>query len=58
MENQLAYGLNANIIFDTYININDIKMTLIILIVATGDEVIPKEIGYGPPHLMHVHGLL
>jgi flavin-dependent dehydrogenase len=45
LENQLAYGLNANIIFDTYININDIKNDFDYIIVATGDEVIPKEMG-------------
>ena len=58
LENQLAYGLNANIIFDTYININDIKNDFDYIIVATGDELYLKEMGYGPPHLMHVHGLL
>lgn len=45
LENQLAQNLNANISFDTYVNIDDIKNDFDYVIVATGDEVISKKLG-------------
>jgi len=45
LEKQLANGLNTSIMFDNYININDIKNDFDYIVVATGDEAIAKELG-------------
>ncbi|TYQ17970.1 UNVERIFIED_CONTAM: flavin-dependent dehydrogenase [Acetivibrio alkalicellulosi] len=45
LERQLYNGLNTSILFDSYININDIKNDFDYIVAATGDETISKELG-------------
>lgn len=45
LELQLAEGLDTDILFDNFINIDDIKNHFDYIIVATGNEFISKELG-------------
>ncbi|HAA43567.1 MAG TPA: dehydrogenase [Ruminiclostridium sp.] len=49
LENQIARGLNANILFDNFVDINDVKNHFDYIIAATGNEAIPKTLGVWTP---------
>ncbi|MFZ5986636.1 MAG: NAD(P)/FAD-dependent oxidoreductase [Bacillota bacterium] len=45
LERQLAAGINAPILYDSYVRVNDVKNDFDYVIAATGDETAARELG-------------